>query len=375
MSAQIVIRRGRTTCHTESAREKALSQHFHFQGAIFLFPLSLLSLGHFLILFSLSVISVRLYGGHLQADLTAFWPRGSRIRWCHVCTCSRVSFGHVSVDIRILYIVSRLHIDLNFSYISIKTRIQVQAKHEQLDEKEQEHYTSAWDGIKQILDKEGLSGLYAGLGSSLIGTASTNFTYFYCYSLVRNAYNKRYNPSGGTLSTAMELILGALAGAMTTLVTTPVSVVTTRQQTLPSNERQGVLSTCATIVQEEGIAGLWRGIRPSLILCVNPAITYGSFEKVKQFVTEVLKLPLTPGVNFVVGALSKTLATIVTYPYIMAKVRLQWKPSKDIENKVVAYKSAGDVLARVLKSEGFFGWYKVRRRRKKKIHPHHVKIL
>lgn len=163
----------------------------------------------------------------------------------------------------------------------------------------------------------------------------------------------------------MELILGALAGAMTTLVTTPVSVVTTRQQTLPSNERQGVLSTCATIVQEEGIAGLWRGIRPSLILCVNPAITYGSFEKVKQFVTEVLKLPLTPGVNFVVGALSKTLATIVTYPYIMAKVRLQWKPSKDIENKVVAYKSAGDVLARVLKSEGFFGWYKVRRRKKK----------
>lgn len=239
---------------------------------------------------------------------------------------------------------------------SIKTRIQVQAKHESLDEKEQEHYASALDGIMQILQKEGLAGLYAGLGSSLLGTAYNNFTYFYCYSTVRNLYNKRYNPSGGTLSAAMELLLGAVAGAMTTLVTTPVSVVTTRQQTLPSHERQNVLRT---ILAEEGVAGFWKGIKPSLILCVNPAITYGSFEKIKQFVTATLGLKLTPGVNFLIGALSKTLATIITYPYIMAKVRLQWKPSKDIQDKVVAYKGSIDVLTRVLKTEGFFGWYKV----------------
>lgn len=211
----------------------------------------------------------------------------------------------------------------------------------------------------QILNKEGLSGLYAGLGSSLIGTASTNFTYFYCYSMIRDLYNKNFNPAGGTLSTALELLLGAAAGALTTLVTTPISVVSTRQQTLPVHERQGFFGTCSTIMQEEGIPGLWHGIRPSLILCVNPAITYGSFEKIKQFVLTTLNLQMSPGVNFLVGALSKTLATIITYPYIMAKVRLQWKPSKEIQDKVVAYKGAGDVLARVLKNEGFFGWYKV----------------
>ena len=208
--------------------------------------------------------------------------------------------------------------------------------------------------------KEGLAGLYAGLGSSLIGTASTNFTYFYCYSTIRNLYNKHYNPAGGTLSAALELILGAAAGAVTTLVTTPVAVVTTRQQTLPPNERQGVFATCGTILAEEGVAGLWKGIRPSLVLCVNPAITYGSFEKMKEFVITSLGKAMTPGVAFLVGALSKTLATIITYPYIMAKVRLQWKPSKEIQDKVDPYKGAGDVLARVLKTEGFFGWYKVK---------------
>ncbi|KAG1148321.1 hypothetical protein G6F37_003992 [Rhizopus arrhizus] len=235
----------------------------------------------------------------------------------------------------------------------IKTRIQVQGK--QADD---EHYKSAWDGITRIMEKEGISGLYAGLGSSLIGTASTNFTYFYCYSFLRKAYNNRYNPRGGTLSTAMELTLGAAAGALTTLITTPVSVITTRQQTLPPSERQDVVGTCKTIIDEEGIEGLWRGIRPSLVLCVNPAITYGSFEKIKQIVINIFKLPLTPWVNFLVGALSKTLATVITYPYIMAKVRLQWKPSKENQDKVIPYKGSLDILARVLRTEGFFGWYK-----------------
>lgn len=210
------------------------------------------------------------------------------------------------------------------------------------------------------MKKEGIAGLYAGLGSSLIGTASTNFTYFYCYSFLRENYNKRYNPRGGTLSTALELVLGAAAGALTTLITTPVSVITTRQQTLPADEREGVIATCQSIIAEEGIQGLWRGIQPSLLLCANPAITYGSFEKIKQIVLTVLKLQLTPGVNFLVGALSKTLATVITYPYIMAKVRLQWRPSKEMKDKVVAYKGSIDVLTRVLKTDGFFGWYKVR---------------
>lgn len=230
-----------------------------------------------------------------------------------------------------------------------------------MDAKEQEHYDSAWDGICQIVAQDGLSGLYAGLGSSLIGTASTNFTYFYCYSFIREHYNAKFNNArGGTLSTGMELLLGAAAGALTTLITTPVSVVTTRQQTLPAKERQGVIQTCQTIVAEEGVAGLWRGIRPSLVLCVNPAITYGSFEKIKQWVLQLLRTNvLSSGAAFGVGALSKTLATIITYPYIMAKVRMQWKPSKEMEGKIEAYKGALDVLARVFKQDGFFGWYKV----------------
>ncbi|KAG2174542.1 hypothetical protein INT44_006805 [Umbelopsis vinacea] len=240
----------------------------------------------------------------------------------------------------------------------IKTRIQVQTKHEGVESTEAE-YNSALSGIKYILKQEGFSGLYAGLTSSLIGTASTNFTYFYAYSFLRTNYNKKYNPNAGTLSTAMELLLGAAAGAITTLITTPVSVITTRQQTLPANERQSVVETTRSIIAEDGVQGLWKGVKPSLVLCVNPAITYASFEKFKEFVLQsVDKKVLTPGLAFFVGALSKTLATVITYPYIMAKVRLQWKAPKEMEGKIQAYTGSFDVLGRVLKTEGFFGWYK-----------------
>ncbi|CAO3597899.1 unnamed protein product [Absidia cylindrospora] len=223
----------------------------------------------------------------------------------------------------------------------IKTRIQVQTKGDGSDGKDQqEHYDSAWDGICQIVAKDGFSGLYAGLGSSLPvrhQRTSRIFTATHCFGI-------------NTMSNTTTTVVVHYRRAWN---------LTTRQQTLPAEERQGVFETCQTIVKEEGVAGLWRGIRPSLVLCINPSITYGSFEKIKQLVLKLLRTSvLSSGAAFGVGALSKTLATVITYPYIMAKVRMQWKPSKEMAGKVQAYKGALDVLARVMKQEGFFGWYR-----------------
>jgi len=141
------------------------------------------------------------------------------------------------------------------------------------------------------------------------------------------------------------------------------------------------------IVQEEGVTGLWLGIKPGLVLTVNPAITYGVFERIKSILllaqekaaAAAAAAPssgkLTPGKNFLVGALSKTLATVVTYPYIMAKVRIQTRGS-DAQmakeeglpapphhayhhNTNSKHPGALDLLRIVYKREGFAGWYQV----------------
>ncbi len=55
----------------------------------------------------------------------------------------------------------------------------------------------------------------------------------------------------------------------------------------------------------------------------------------------------------------------VTYPYIMAKVRVQAhgstkeKSEKGTTTSAPKYKGAVDVLKKVHKSNGFIGWYQV----------------
>ena len=140
------------------------------------------------------------------------------------------------------------------------------------------------DAIQKILADEGLLGLYSGINGSLIGVASTNFAYFYWYSVIRTLYlssQKVPKPPG----TAIELGLGAAAGAVAQVFTIPVAVITTRQQTQPKGDKKGLLDTGREVINsEDGWTGLWRGLKASLVLVVNPAITYGAYQRLKDVI-------------------------------------------------------------------------------------------
>ena len=146
--------------------------------------------------------------------------------------------------------------------------------------KEEPHYNSTWDALSKIVADDGPAGLYAGMVGSLIGVASTNFAYFYWYSVVRTLYlksNRSVPPS-----TLAELGLGAVAGAVAQVFTIPVAVVTTQQQTQRKDERKGMIETAKEVINgPDGVSGLWRGLKASLVLVVNPAITYGAYERLK----------------------------------------------------------------------------------------------
>lgn len=168
---------------------------------------------------------------------------------------------------------------------SVKTRLQVQENPKPGDVSDPDdktpHYASTWDAIQKIVANDGLSGLYTGMSGSLLGVASTNFAYFYWYSTVRTLYFKSAKSSAPP-STAIELGLGAVAGALAQLFTIPVAVVTTRQQTQSKEERKGMLETAREVIDgPDGITGLWRGLKASLVLVVNPSITYGAYERLK----------------------------------------------------------------------------------------------
>lgn len=168
----------------------------------------------------------------------------------------------------------------------VKTRLQVQVKRRSTDTAplttNDVHYTSALDAIRKIMEDEGILGLYSGINGSLIGVASTNFAYFYWYSVVRTLYIS-YQKLPKLPNTATELSLGAVAGAIAQVFTIPVAVVTTRQQTQPKGDKKGLIETGREVVNsEDGYSGLWRGLKASLVLVVNPAITYGAYQRLRE---------------------------------------------------------------------------------------------
>ncbi|KAF9223888.1 mitochondrial carrier [Gyrodon lividus] len=270
-----------------------------------------------------------------------------------------------------------------------KTRIQAtssSAKGKRKDE------LSMLSVLLEIFRKEGISGWYRGFAATMLNTFSMQYAYFFFYSFLRTSYIKRLTsrlPPGSkapALSTAAELSLGAAAGALSQVFTIPVSVIATRQQVGQSlRERRDIedymdepeehqhrgddsfLAVAQEIIREEGVTGLWLGIKPGMVLTVNPAITYGVYERLKSVLLLAKAAAgaadkLTPGMTFLLGAFSKTLATIVTYPYIMAKVRIQARTSDEAEGlpdplRRARQTGALGLLIRVLKTEGFVGCY------------------
>ncbi|KAJ5573420.1 uncharacterized protein N7459_007847 [Penicillium hispanicum] len=239
----------------------------------------------------------------------------------------------------------------------VKTKLQVQVKQSKGAEgaEEIDHYESTVDAISKIVEKEGVSGLYSGIAGSLLGVASTNFAYFYWYSVVRSLYmasNRTPKPPG----TAIELSLGAVAGAVAQIFTIPVSVITTRQQTQPKGDKKGLIETGREVVEsEDGWSGLWRGLKASLILVVNPAITYGAYQRLKDIFFPG-KNNLKPWEAFFLGAMSKALATIATQPLIVAKVGLQSRPPPSRQGK--PFKTFGEVMKYIINNEGALSLFK-----------------
>ncbi|KAL5116835.1 ADP/ATP carrier protein [Pleosporales sp. CAS-2024a] len=241
----------------------------------------------------------------------------------------------------------------------IKTRLQVQVRRSpdarDAHPADHEHYDSALDAVRKVVQHEGIAGLYAGIAGSLLGVASTNFAYFYWYTVVRTIYMARRSaqtPPG----TAVELSVGAVAGALAQLFTIPVAVVTTRQQTMSKHERKGMLATAMDVVDgEDGWTGLWRGLRASLILCVNPAITYGAYQRLRDAMYPGKKT-LKPWESFLLGSLSKMLATMATQPLIVAKVGLQSKPPPARNGK--PFKSFTEVMQYIIQHEGPMALFK-----------------
>lgn len=187
---------------------------------------------------------------------------------------------------------------------SVKTRLQVQIQKREQDHDdstvktdhastEDAHYDNALHAIIQILRKDGISGLYSGLESSIVGTAFMNFTYFYWSATARRFYESLLHSHdlSNSNSIVKELGIGAVGGAMAQLCTNPIAVISMRHQTRKASERKMSMweTTKEIIYSEDGWTGLWRGFKVNLILVSNPMITYAVYQWLRRGLVRLKK--------------------------------------------------------------------------------------
>lgn len=111
--------------------------------------------------------------------------------------------------------------------------------------------------VRTIVAREGVRGLYAGYGSFLLRDLPFDAIEFVVYEQLKKTVKAT---KGGVDPTPLETsALGAVAGAVTGLVTTPLDVIKTRLMIQGANKTYKGVVDCATqIARQEGTGALFR---------------------------------------------------------------------------------------------------------------------
>ncbi|KAJ5835449.1 Mitochondrial substrate/solute carrier [Penicillium robsamsonii] len=204
------------------------------------------------------------------------------------------------------------------------------------DQNDDEGYTSVVDAARKIYAQQGAAGFYPGLAQDTWKTVADSFLFFLAYSAIRQkrivahvGVERAAKSKNIVLPIIDELAVGILAGSFAKLFTTPLSNIVARKQTSAAHragntKNMSTSDIAARIRAEKGILGFWSGYSATLILTLNPSLTF--------FLNEFLKRALLPrskrdkpppALTFLLAALSKVAASSITYPFSLAKTRAQ----------------------------------------------------
>ena len=215
----------------------------------------------------------------------------------------------------------------------IITRLQTQRQLRQCKSHEPSaDYTSIQNAVQRIYTQEGVQGLYTGLIPDTVKTMADSFLFFLAYNFLRQSRTRNYRDRSSRLPVLDELGVGFLAGTFSKFLTTPLANVVTRKQasamTIPSTQNsvdsRSFRSIALEIHSEKGIWGFWSGYSASLVLTLNPSLTFFFHENLKRaLLSRSQRQDISPQATFLLAAISKAFASVITYPFSLAKSRAQ----------------------------------------------------
>ncbi|RLN57995.1 hypothetical protein BBJ29_003399 [Phytophthora kernoviae] len=208
--------------------------------------------------------------------------------------------------------------------------------------------------------------VYQGHVSTQVALGGSNFIYFFCFNGLKTQLLTRLQKQGrqisGNITPVQNLALSCLAGIINVYICAPLWVANMRLKSKDHAKYSGVIDCLRKVTEEEGLLSLWNGTLASLVLVSNPVIHYVSYERMK-IALQKKRHTIGPAVValsaldvFVLGALAKSLTTVITYPLqvVQSLMRVQKKPSGSQEERPATLTSC---LAQIYTDRGVAGYY------------------
>jgi len=274
---------------------------------------------------------------------------------------------------------------------------------------------STLDEAKSIYRNGGINGFYQGLVPSIQTTAIASLIYFYFFEAIKGKF-----PIGPIGSLFASLIAGILNMACTeplwkasvqiqarrnkprtetqnsqlsakekgeklgsTLCTEPTSEVQRKNSTSSSGswqeitskdknetEEKGTLTApivdpetnnlfvkVSQMMKKDGVLSMWSGFATSIWLTSNPVIQFFTYDWMKMIITRGRRSKILSSAEaFFLGMISKSIATVFTYPLQVAQTQMR-SQGCEIERRMSQTKRMSRTMRNIKEKDGISGLF------------------
>jgi len=231
---------------------------------------------------------------------------------------------------------------------TVKVRLQTQSASNPL-------YRGAYDCAKQTVTKEGVTALYKGMATPLVGVAP-----IFALSFAGFGYGKKIQQKtpDEALGPAQLALAGFLSGVATTVIMAPGErvkcLLQVQQAADPAQATRysGPGDVIKSLYREGGVRSIFRGSAATAARDAPASAAYfAGYELLQRWLQGPDRQALSVGSTLFAGGMAGIFNWLVAIPMDVVKNRLQAAP----EGK---YKGAVDVLKTLLRTEGPLALYK-----------------
>lgn len=223
--------------------------------------------------------------------------------------------------------------------------------------------TGLLNTLQNLYKAEGIKGLYRGLPFSCLAGGPASGLYFYIYDRSKKTLSRLTHTENSFL---VGFTSGIIAESISCVLWVPIDVIKERlqvQSLLKTYKYEGSIDAVRQIHRQEGLRALYKAYGATLL-------TFGPFTGISLALYDLFKNKwagpegsLGLGQSFLMSSTAGLIASVVTNPLDVVKVRMQVQraelaPGQRLEQGRFNYRNAFHGLGLLFKGEGVIGLFK-----------------